>query len=323
MPDEYFTNSPVPPARPARTSGRALLAMAALGVLLGGATVGWLAFDGKLRWDGALGDRTPAVSAAAPAQLANNPAPTSTPTTSGTLPPALAATTTGFEQRLAMMETRLTTLDLKAQAASGNAARAEGLLIALAARRAIERGLPLGYLEEQLKLRFASAQPLAVDTVIAAAKQPVTLDRLAGDLDALGGALADRPANESAWDGFTRQLSGLFVVRRETSAGARPAQRLDHAKLLLRTGQVEAAIAEVSQLPGAGDAAVWISAARRYAGAQRALDLMETAAILEPRSLQDSAGQSIQQPSPAAGPVTTPVVSTAAASSATADESTF
>ena len=89
-----------------------------------------------------------------------------------------AASATAIDQRLAELEKRLTRIDMQSQAASGNAARAEGLLIAYAARRTLDRGAPLGYLEDQLRLRFADAQPNAVETLIAAAHAPVTLDML-------------------------------------------------------------------------------------------------------------------------------------------------
>ena len=47
----------------------------------------------------------------------------------------------GLDQRLAAAEQRLARLDLQAQAAAGNAARAESLLIAFATRRAVERAI--------------------------------------------------------------------------------------------------------------------------------------------------------------------------------------
>ena len=70
----------------------------------------------------------------------------------------------GIDQRLAAAEQRLARLDLQAQAAAGNAARAEGLLIAFAARRALERGEELGFLADQLRLRFGDNWPNAVRT---------------------------------------------------------------------------------------------------------------------------------------------------------------
>src|SRR3546814_16914803 len=74
---------------------------------------------------------------------------------------------------------------LQAASASGNATRAEGLLIAFAARRALDRGLSLGYLEAQLRLRFGDDQPTAVKTIIDTARAPITLDQLRRELHAL------------------------------------------------------------------------------------------------------------------------------------------
>ena len=43
-----------------------------------------------------------------------------------------------------------------------------------------------------------------------------------------------------------------------------------------------------------------IADARRYEAVQKALDLLETTAMLEPNKLQDSTGQALDQPSPLA-----------------------
>ena len=42
-------------------------------------------------------------------------------------------------------------------------------------------------------------------------------------------------------------------------------------------------------MPGRDKAADWIAAARRYAGARDALDVIETAALLEPRAARRAA----------------------------------
>ena len=84
----------------------------------------------------------------------------------------------GLDSRVAAMEQRLSKLDLQLQAASGNAARTEGLLVAFAARRAVERGAPLGYLADQLQLRFGEAHPNSVRTIIDFSHDPVTLDHI-------------------------------------------------------------------------------------------------------------------------------------------------
>ena len=65
------------------------------------------------------------------------------------------------------------------------------------------------------------------------------------------------------------------------------------------SGRTDSAIAEVRNLPGAESAEGWLRDAERYAAAQRALDLIETAAVLEPRRLRDGAGNRVEQPSPA------------------------
>src|SRR5690606_6702935 len=102
----------------------------------------------------------------------------------------------GLDQRIVAMEQRLAALDLQTQAAEGNAARAEGLLIAFATRRAIERGAPLGYLEDPLRLRFGEARPDTVRVIIETSRDPVTLDQLLAQLDGLRPQLTRAPGDE-------------------------------------------------------------------------------------------------------------------------------
>ncbi len=204
----------------------------------------------------------------------------------------------GLDSRLAGMEQRLARLDLQAQAAAGNAARAEALLITFAARRSIERGAPLGYLADQLRLRFGDSRPNAVQTVIDAAQNPVTLDQLIAQLDGLSQSLAQPPEGEGAFNRLSRELGGLFVIRREDTPSPAADRRLERARFFLESGRVRPAIAEVRLLPGATRARAWIEDAQRYANAQRALELLETTAILEQRELRDGGGVRVEQPSP-------------------------
>ncbi|GAA4042285.1 hypothetical protein [Parerythrobacter jejuensis] len=203
----------------------------------------------------------------------------------------------GIDQRLAAAEQRLARLDLQAQAAAGNAARAEGLLIAFATRRAIERGAELGFLADQLRLRFGDALPNAVRTVVSMSRDPVTMDQLIARLEGLEPELRNS-SEEPSLDRLRREISQLFVVRREDSPSPQPVRRLDRARLFLESGRYEAAIEEVQNMPGAERAERWIADMRRYAATQRALDLIETSAVLEPRRLRDGAGNRIGQPSP-------------------------
>jgi hypothetical protein len=293
-------------ARAQRRSGRvsALVGVGAGAFLLGVAVVGLLWWRGIGPSDFVTVKRSP------PAVLAASPLPTP----SASAPEATAAQARqavaqvqqvvqqqgGLDSRVAAMEQRLAKLDLQLQAASGNAARTEGLLVAFAARRAVERGAPLGYLADQLQLRFGEAHPNSVRTIVDFSHDPVTLDQLVARLQGLKPELVKAPKDEGAISWLGREISGLFVIRRETTPSPEPQRRLDRAELFLENGRVDPAIAEVKNLPNAREAADWIADAQRFAAARAALDMLETTAILDPRELRDSSGQRVQQPSPVA-----------------------
>jgi hypothetical protein len=58
------------------------------------------------------------------------------------------------------------------------------------------------------------------------------------------------------------------------------------ARRALESAQVTVALAEVLRLPARDNAADWIAKARRYILTRQALDTIETAALVEPRSPQ-------------------------------------
>ncbi|RJY07960.1 hypothetical protein [Aurantiacibacter aquimixticola] len=205
----------------------------------------------------------------------------------------------GLDSRVAAMEQRLTRLDIQAQSAAGNAARAEALLIAFASRRVIERGEPLGYLADQLRLRFGETRPRAVQAIVDAAKDPVTLDQLLARLEGLAPQLDDAPDGEGVFTRLGRELSEVFVVRRDETASPVAERRLERARMFLESGRTEAAVSEIRNLPNAAIAQDWIDDAERFAGAQRALEALETAAVLDPRELRDGEGAPVEQRSPA------------------------
>ena len=207
--------------------------------------------------------------------------------------------------QLAALEARTAAVSTDAGAAAGQATRAEGLMVAFAARRAIDRGVGLGYIEEQLRLRFGQAQPRATGAVIQAAHQPVTIEDLRQGLDSIAPDITSANGSDNAgWlQTVRREFSNLIVLREESMASPMPADRLARARRLLEAGQVEAARAEVARLPGAAQAGNWMDAARRYIVARQALDILENTALL------GQAGQ--PQPSPIV--VTTPVLPPVAA----------
>jgi len=279
---------------------RTTVLVAFLAFAIGAAVTGWLANEGKLRIAVPGGGAAPIQLAATDAADTDAPAPN--PKEAAAMASAVVG---GVETRLALLEERMARLDLEANAASGHAARAEGLLIAFAARRVIAKGSDLGFVEDQLKLRFGGAQPEAVRTVITFARAPVTLDQLVGGLDALAPVLVDAPHGDSGWGWLKQQMSGLFVVRRATTPTLSPADRVQRAKILLGSGKTQEAIEEIEKMPGAENAQAWIESARRYDRAQQALDVIETAAMLEPRRLHDAQGRAIDEPSPLAQPADT------------------
>lgn len=202
------------------------------------------------------------------------------------LPPATDVATLSAREamlagRLDQLELRLRSVDSGARTAASYATQAERLAIAFAARRAIERGLPLGPLAQQLHTRFGEAHADAVGTVIQSANPPVTLEDLRLGLDGLGPRLTVAP-NASLWSRVAGLFGDLIVLRQSGSESPRPADRLRHARRMLDEGQVETALAEVARLPGASLADSWESAAKRYIGARTALREIEAAAMETP-----------------------------------------
>lgn len=205
-----------------------------------------------------------------------------------------------LDARVVQLEERLNRIAVQAQAASGNAARAEGLLVAFAARRALDSGTPLGYIEGQLRLRFGQAQPRAVATIINAAREPVTLADLRAGLTAVADQVTVPSANASWWEALEHEAREIITIHKASTPSPRPQAALDRAIRYLDGSRVGAALAEVEQMPGRAAADRWMQFARRYLEARRALDLIETAAILEPRQLRAADGVPVAQTSPLA-----------------------
>ncbi|MEM7664849.1 MAG: hypothetical protein AAF250_03255 [Pseudomonadota bacterium] len=298
-------------------SGRGFMLAALASFIAGGVLVGYVV------WYNVSGDASdrvtaePIAAAASPSDTATSPLPELSPTPTPiadaidaieaeNAEEAVEAVTRvaeqqgGLDQRLAAAEQRLARLDLQAQAAAGNAARAEALLIAFATRRVIERGDELGYLADQLRLRFGDERPNAVNTIINFSRRdpPLRLDRLLARLDGLGPQLSDQDSGPS-FETFRRELGELFVIRRESTPSPQPERRLERARYALEQGRYDNAIDEVRNMPGAQRAEAWIADAEAFRDAMQALENIETAAVLDQRGLRDGFGNRVQQPSPA------------------------
>ena len=195
-------------------------------------------------------------------------------------PPAEASALPQEAARLAAVEGRLAAVENATQRAQGSAGRADALLVAFAARRAVDRGLALGYLEPLLIERFGRAHEQAVATIVTSARQPVRLDQLIDSYSALGADLRSAGPDEGWWTGVRRELGTVISIRRADAPSVRPQARYDRAYARLERGEVDAALAETMRLPGVGRAEGWVAQARRYIAAHRALDEIESAALL-------------------------------------------
>lgn len=198
-------------------------------------------------------------------------------------PVAVAVPDAKESARVAALEARLDQLENSTAQARGSAGRADALVVAFAARRAIDRGVALGYLETLLVERFGAGHQRAVATIVTAAHRPVRLDDLIGQYEALGPELRRGGPRDSWWDGVRSSFGSLVEVHRAgrppANADARYARALQH----LTAGNVDRALAETMRLPGARSATAWTEGARRYVAAHRALDEIESGALLIPQ----------------------------------------
>jgi len=254
---------------PARR-GRGGIALLLLIVFLGGIAVTAFAVH---RWDRLAGLLHPVTATPAARPVAVAPLPAA--------PAPVAGTDPALTEKVEALDDRIDVLNTKAQEASSAADRAEGLLVAFAARRAIDRGQPLGYLEGLLQKHFAADNAQAVAMIVGAAQKPVTLLQLQNQFAKIAPTLVTPGPSEGWWTGVQRELGSLFVVRKVQTPSSEPADQRDRALRALDQGAVDDAMAEVLRMPGASRANAWVAEARRYVLAHNALDRIEAAALLQ------------------------------------------
>ncbi len=182
--------------------------------------------------------------------------------------------------KIATLEQRVARVENATERAEGFAGRADALVVAFAARRAIDRGVALGYLEPLLVDRFGARHQAAVATVVTASRAPVRLNDLISEYEALGPELRRGGPQESWWSGFKHELGSVVEVHRSDRPAMNADARYTRALQRLSTGDADQALAETMRLPGAARAGDWTAKARRYIAAHRALDEIESAALL-------------------------------------------
>ena len=195
-------------------------------------------------------------------------------------PTPMEAPASAGEARISALEGRLAHVENATERAEGSAGRADALVVAFAARRAIDRGVALGYLENLLAARFGAQHQAAVATVITASHQPVRLNDLISEYETLAPDLRRGGPQDSWWTNLKREMGSLVEVHRSTRPALNAEARYNRALQRLSSGDVDQALAETMRLPGAARAGDWTTKARRDVAAHRALDESESAALL-------------------------------------------
>ena len=188
------------------------------------------------------------------------------------------------ERRIDSFERRFDGLDSRTSTALANASRAEGMLLTLAARRALDTGQPLGVIEGMLRERFGGSQPQAVAALVVVGQKPVTLGQLQSSLQTLEPQLQRASTGGGWWDELRSGIAGLILIKRENEPADEPSEQLRDARQRLMMGDVGGALWQVNRLPSDARAKAggWAAAARRYLIARQALDTLETVALLAP-----------------------------------------
>jgi hypothetical protein len=252
--------------------GRLLVAVVL--ILVGAAAAVWALghYQSAARFLGVVpAQQRPVVLTPKPIVMNPQPQPPAPPET---------AQTQAEDQKIADLENRVAAVENATERAEGSAGRADALVIAFAARRAIDRGVALGYLENLLVDRFGAEHRAAVATVITASHQPVRLDDLVTQYDSIGPDLRRGGPQDSWWTNFRRELGSLVEIHSADQPASSPEARFAQARQHLAAGNVDQALAETMRLPGAARAGDWVAKARRYIAAHRALDEIESAALL-------------------------------------------
>ena len=211
-------------------------------------------------------------------RVPNSPAP------AANAAPSIPESEADASSRIAQLEQRLARVENASHRAAGSAGRADSLLIAVASRRAIDRGVALGFLEPLLVDRFGATHQRAVATIVTGSRRPVRLDELIAGYDALGPELRRGASSDGWWSGVKRELGSIVTVHSAKRPIPTPDVRFDRASRRLQAGDVEVALTETMRMPGASAAQAWIADARRYIAVRRALDEIEAAALMPPKA---------------------------------------
>ena len=105
---------------------------------------------------------------------------------------------------------------------------------------------------------------------------------LHAELKGLEPALLTGSRADGIWNTVKREMSELFVLRKDGAPSPAPTQRLERAQTFVEAGNMTGAMAEISAMPGAAAAQSWLIRAKRYSDARKALDRLERGALVAP-----------------------------------------
>jgi hypothetical protein len=257
---------------------RAGVALSILAFVGGGLAISWLSSSGLTPWG--------AESPVAPAR----PEPTDAPEAPS--PPVNPMLTTGVTPQILQPV--------------ADSARTEAMLVAMAARRAIGAGVPLGDLNPRLDAAFGTTQAQALARIRAVEKDGITPISLATDFDTIAASLTEDRV--LTWERMQREVWSLFVLRKSDSAKPSHDAQLQRIRDLVLTGNIDSAIQLVLAMPGAAKAQDWLVKARRLRDAQTALDSLEKFALSMPMIAPQAVPLTPMPPLPVQGSGTDAVI---------------
>ena len=112
----------------------------------------------------------PRISSGSPSVPGGDGGAAADPAAAGDAAGRAAEQAAAVDARIAGLEARLGSVENAARRAEGSAGRTDALVVAFATRRAIDRGVSLGYLETLLVDRFGARHPQAVATIVTASR---------------------------------------------------------------------------------------------------------------------------------------------------------
>jgi hypothetical protein len=208
-----------------------------------------------------------------PARIAQSPG-VSEPALVQSQPAPVAGDIAG---RLALLEGRLAQAEARGAGSASAGSATSRILLLIAVRRALETGRPLGGLEVELNDSMGASTPHLVAAIKEAADNPVALQGLKQEFDALRPQLDG--SGEKWWARISNSFSRLVTVRSANEKTSDPAVLAKEADEALHQGQIGKATEIVAQLPNKALATDWLSKARRYARGIEALDKLEDQAF--------------------------------------------